>query len=105
MSRFEDAYLEPKGLYYATHDDSFVTGDSPVVLDVKTNLGGKNGIDGYIANDGAGEFTFAISHDGTNYEDEIKVLPEEMFSLNAINMNKIRITWISNTKYRLFVRA
>ena len=55
-----------RGRSVSYEDISFVTGDSPVVLDVNTDIS-RNGRDGYIANDGAGNFTVEISDDGTNY--------------------------------------
>ncbi len=99
---FEDLYLKPKTVYYSTEDTSFVSGDSPVTLDVKTALGGL-GNNGYIACDGNGDILVSISSDGTNYGSNIRVQHDEIFSLSAMFINKIKITHSGNdSAYRVF---
>lgn len=83
-------------------DTSFITGDSPAVLAVNTNLG-RNGHDGYLVNDGAGNFTIEISNDGTNYGGIHTIKEGEILELTGLIINRIRITWITNSSYRVFV--
>lgn len=97
----EDLYLQPKTVYYATDDTSFVTGDSPVTLDVKTALG-KVGNSGYVICDGAGDILVQISHDGTNYGNSIRLKNGDELDLKALSVNKIKIIWESNSSYRVY---
>ena len=83
-------------------DTSFVTGDSPVTLDVNADLG-RNAIDGFIINDGAGNFTVAISDDGTTFGDALTMKDGEIMSLTNLDIDKIKITWATNSAYRVFV--
>ncbi len=83
-------------------DTGFVTGDSPAILAVNTNLG-RNGHTGYIANDGAGNFTVEISNDGTTYGGIHTLKINEILELDGLTINKIRLTWVSNSSYRVFV--
>ena len=93
--------LFPAGQYKKYEDTSFVTGDSPATLDFNADLG-KNGNNGYIINDGAGDFTIAMSPDGTNFGEEITIVSGEIFDLQGRNINKLRVTWIADTAYRVF---
>lgn len=81
-------------------DTSFVTGDSPAVLAVNTDLG-RDGHSGYIVNDGTGNFTAEISNDGTNYGGIHTVKTNEILNLDNLVINKIRLTWVSNSSYRV----
>lgn len=83
-------------------DTSFVTGDSPVTLDLNTALG-RNATEGYIINDGAGNFTLAFSIDGAAFGDEITMKENEKISFKDISVDSLRITWIANSAYRVSV--
>ena len=83
-------------------DTSFLTGDSPAVLDCNTALG-RNATQGYIINDGAGNFTVAFSTNGTNYGDEHTMKQGEKMVFNKLSVDSIRITWVSNSAYRISV--
>ena len=91
-----------RGRSVSYEDTNFLTGDSPVVLDVNTDLG-RNGRDGYIANDGAGNFTVEISDNETNYGGVHTVKAGEILEIEGIDIDSVRITWISNSSYRVFV--
>lgn len=91
-----------RGRSVSYEDTSFVTGDSPVALAVNTDLE-RNGRNGYVVNDGPGNFTVEISDDGTNYGGVHTIKSGEVLSLEGIDVNKIRITWVSNSAYRVFV--
>jgi len=90
------------GRFKAYEDASFLVGDSPVTLDVNTDLG-RNGKDGFIINDGAGDFTVAISDDGVNWSSEYTMKTGEVFSLTNIDIDSIRITWVADSAYRVVV--
>lgn len=83
-------------------DISFVTGDSPITLDVNNDIG-RNAVDGYIICDGPGDFTVAFSDDGTNFGGEHTMKHREKINLKNLNIDKIRITWISDSSYRVAV--
>ncbi len=90
------------GRSVAYEDTSFVTGESPAIHDINTDLG-RNGISGYIANDGAGNFTVQASDDGSNYGGVHVIKNGEILDLNGLSIDKIKITWVSNSSYRIFV--
>lgn len=83
-------------------DTSFVSGESPVVHDVHTALG-RNAHDGYIVNDGAGNFTVQFSNDGTNYGGSHTMKINESMPLARLDINKIKITWVADSAYRILV--
>jgi len=94
--------ITTRGRSVSYEDTNFLTGDSPVVLDINTDLE-RNGRDGYIANDGVGNFTVEISNDGANYGGIHTIKAGEILELAGVNLDKIRITWISNSSYRVFI--
>jgi len=87
----------------AYRDPVFVAGDSPVTLDVNTDLG-RNAIDGFIINDGAGIFNIEISDDGANWSNEFRLNNGETLQLTNVNIDSIKLTWLTNSSYRaLFI--
>lgn len=98
----QNQYDQPKKVYFSSEDSSFVTGDSPVTLDVRSTLG-RNSVDGYIINDGSGDFTVTLSEDGTNYGQDITMKDSEVLSLKSMSINKVKITWVSDSSYRVFL--
>jgi secreted trypsin-like serine protease len=87
----------------ATFEDaSFVTGDSPATHDVNAALG-RNAHDGYLVNDGAGNLTYQISNDGTNYGGAHTLKKDETVKLTGLDISKIKITWSADTAYRIMV--
>ena len=101
MTQAQNTYDIPKDTYFSTVDTSFVTGDSPVTLDLNTTLG-RNSVDGYILNDGVGDFTVNLSSDGTVFGNDIRIKDGETFNIRALDINSIKITWIANSSYRVF---
>jgi len=83
-------------------DTSFVTGDSPIVLDIATDLS-RTGIDGYIVNDGGGDIQVEVSNDGTNYGSVTTLKDADVYDLDGITISKIRLTWVADTTYRVNV--
>ena len=91
-----------RGRSVSYEDTSFVVGDSPVVLDVNTDLS-RNGRDGFIANDGSGNFTVEISDDGSNYGGVHTIQEGEVLRLKGVDIDRIRITHVADSAYRVFV--
>lgn len=81
-------------------DTSFVTGDSPATLDINTALG-RNATDVMIINDGAGNFTVALSTDGSSFGDEITMKNGEFFRFSNVSVDSVRITWVADSAYRV----
>ena len=81
-------------------DTSFVTGDSPATLDINAALG-RNATQGYIINDGAGDFTVSFSTDGSVFGDENTIKKDDVVSFENISVDSLRITWISDSSYRV----
>ena len=90
------------GRSVAYEDTSFVSADSPAVLDVNTDLG-NNGGGGYIINDGKGSIKIEISDDGTNYGGQHTLKNGEKLSFNGLSIDRIRLTWVSDSSYRVLV--
>jgi len=80
-------------------DTSFVSGDSPVTLDINTAYG-VNGREFTIINDGAGDFTVSISNDGSVFGNEHTMKNGEVYTLEAISLDSIRITHVADSAYR-----
>lgn len=83
-------------------DTSFVTGDSPVTLDCNDALG-RNATEGYIINDGAGNFTVAFSTDGAAFGDAITIKKNEVIEFEDISVDSLKITWVADSAYRVSV--
>ncbi|MCP6727476.1 MAG: hypothetical protein KJI69_05710 [Patescibacteria group bacterium] len=83
-------------------DTNFVVGDSPVILDCNAALD-RNATEFSIQNDGAGDFTVAISSDGVIFGDEKTVKNSEVYAIDNISVDSIRITHIANSAYRVTV--
>ena len=83
-------------------DTNFVTGDSPATLNVYSDLG-VTGHLGYITNDGDGNILIELSNDGTNYGGQHTLKSYETAHFNEMTVYKIRLTWVSDTSYRVFV--
>jgi len=90
--------------YQTFEDSSFVTGDSPVVHDVNNDLG-RNGNRGYIICDGAGNISVQISESGAvSTEDTITLKANDILSLDGMNVDQIKITWVTDSAYRILMR-
>ena len=81
-------------------DTSFVTGDSPVTLDINAALG-RNATSGWIKNDGAGNFTFSFSVNGTDFGDEITLKDGEIMEWDKQSVDSVKITWVADSSYRV----
>ena len=83
-------------------DTSFVTGDSPVTLDINAALG-RNATQGSIINDGLGNFTVAFSTNGSAFGDAITMKKNEVLNFNSISVDSLKITWVADSAYRVTV--
>lgn len=83
-------------------DTDFTSGESPAVLDVFTDLG-RLGLKGYLINDGPGRIQIEISHNGTNYGGVHTLRRGEQLDLGDLKINRIRLTYIEPTGYRVQV--
>jgi len=91
--RYAIHYESPKKNYKSYEDTSFVVGDSPVVLDVFTDLARTNpAYNGEITCDGAGSILVAVSADGTVYGDNMTVKSGEKLVITSLTDKKVRIT-------------
>lgn len=82
-------------------DTDFVSGDSPVTLDLNTALG-RNSIYFDLENDGPGTVTIALSNDGSSFGDEHTLKAGEKYPLNNnISVDSIRITHVTDAAYRV----
>ncbi len=86
----------------AYEDTSFVVGDSPVTLDINTDLG-RNSRTGYIICDGAGDILVELSGDGTNYGTQFTMKDNEKVNLDGLSIDSIKITHSSDSSYRVNV--
>ena len=85
---------------FVSEDTSFVVGDSPATLDLNATLR-RNANQGFVVNDGPGDFTVGISTDGTNFGTAFTLKAGEVFDLIGENVDSIRITWVANSAYRV----
>lgn len=83
-------------------DSSFVTGDSPATLDVNAALG-RNATQGYVICDGAGDIQVAFSTDGVSFGDNLTLKESEQLNFSNQSVDTIKITWVSDSAYRVAV--
>ncbi len=81
-------------------DSSFVTGDSPATHDFNGDSG-RNAVDGYIICDGQGDIQVDVSRDGISYGNKWTMKRNEKVNLSHYNVDKIRVTWVSDSAYRI----
>jgi hypothetical protein len=90
----------------AYEDDNFVVEDSPVTHCVHVDLGGR-GARGYIICDGPGDIRAEFSTDGDSDEDtwgdQHTIKSGEKFPLDGIDMYAIKITYVTDSAYRVMV--
>ena len=88
----------------AYEDTSFVTGDSPRVIEVEDDLANKIGQAGWFINDGPGDIQVAIQNNEQSvYSDAFTTKSGEMYQLNGLNIRRVRLTWVANSAYRFFI--
>lgn len=84
-------------------DSSFTQSESPRVLEVETDLGRPANF-GFIICDGAGDITMEIQNkEQDGYGDSFTFKDGETILLNGLNIKRMRLTWVSNSAYRLLL--
>lgn len=89
-------------LIHTYEDTSFVTGDSPAVLDVNTDLG-RDGREAQVTNDGPGNITVEISNDGASFSPALTLKSGERLAVDNLRIDTIRLTWVTDSAYRVVV--
>ncbi len=98
------------GLPFAVSDNpprtfekaSFIFNQSPAYLRCHAALG-RNATQFSIQNDGLGDFTVAISINGLVFGDEKTVKNGEVYAIDGLSTNTIRITYVADSAYRAVV--
>jgi hypothetical protein len=96
--------LYPSNDYKVYTDDNFVSGDSPVTLDVRTDLS-HDANNGYIVCNGPGSIlvAFAKGSNGTT-DDSITLGANDVLDIMGEGISKIIITHSGvNSSYEVFV--
>jgi len=88
------------GLNKVYEDTNFVTGDSPQTHDFNSDAG-RNATDGYIICDGPGNIKVDYSRDGITFGEQWTMKKGEKVSLLRLDIDKIRITWVADSAYRI----
>jgi hypothetical protein len=87
---------------YASESTSFTTAaGSPIYFTPATTLN-YNCTKGMIANDGAGNISVSLSFDGTNYMGNMTMKSGEVLPLDGLSVNKVRITYVADSAYRVW---
>lgn len=80
-------------------DTNFIAGDSPASLDFNSALG-RNSVNGFIINDGPGDFQIRFSVDGAAFGDAITIKNNEVFKWEDISVDTLQVIHVSNSAYR-----
>ena len=81
-------------------DANFQAGDSPAVHDFFGDAG-RIATRGYIICDGAGDIQVDISRDGIAYDAKFTMKQNDFVSLDGYYINKIRVTRVADSAYRI----
>lgn len=93
---------------FVSENAAFVVGASPVTLNVSGTLTpsstpavkNRNGMRGYLKNDGPGDLGFKWSNIGTNYLTQITIKAGESLDITGLDIDQAQVVWIANTGYR-----
>lgn len=86
----------------AYEDSAFTSAESPRELDITADLG-REGVDGYIVNDGDGDLKYEISKGAGGYGGVHTLKKDDIVNLKNRLIAKIRITWVADCGYRVMV--
>lgn len=81
-------------------DDSFVTGDSPVTIDLSGDIG-ERARSVTIWNSGSGSLQAEYSVDGASFSDPVVLPSRTQLSLDDVTIASVRLTWVSDTAYKV----
>ena len=83
--------------------EGFLTEGDPVEYDFETDLS-RCALDGFMVNDGVGSISVAFElMEETGYGDNFTLIKDEILDLKGMRIKKIKLTWIANANYRIFV--
>ncbi len=88
-----------QGLNKSYEDTAFVTGDSPAVHNFYGDMG-RYVQDGYMIVD-SGEVQVDVTRDGINYGSKWTMKAGEKVSFLRMDIKKVRVTWVSDSAYRI----
>jgi hypothetical protein len=89
------------GLPHNYADEDFVSGDSPVILDFKTDMG-RTAASMTVVCDGPGDISIAMSYNGTAFAStEWIVRPQETYHIERSFISSLRITHVTDSGYRV----
>lgn len=81
-------------------DSNFTSADDQTVCDVLTDLG-RAAHHGYLINSGPGKIKVELSANGTTYGGQHTIKEGEVLTFENLTIRKIRLTWVTNTDYRI----
>jgi hypothetical protein len=91
------------GTTVSYEDTKFISSESPVVLDVFSDLG-RPGHQGYVRNDGPSKLKVEISADGESYGGLHSLKEGDTYTLDDLKVNRIRLTIVDGPlAYRVSV--
>ncbi len=94
----------PGAGYAAGDDPSFVTGDSPAIIDLNAALS-RNANLGHFTNTGPGDISVKISEDGTpTFGDAILLKNGDKISLDGANVDQLEVTWVADSSFYWFAK-
>lgn len=94
-------YAEGNTLSY--ENSSFTSVASPAVIDFYTDSNKRTCHNGYMINDGPGDIKFEFSTDSINYGGIHTMRPGEQLDLSRYSIQRLRLTWVANTSYRILM--
>ena len=96
-----DDLLKPKDRSFQSDNTGFIAVDSPIILNINNTLG-TNAITGEIICDGPGDILIDWSINGNTYNGNLRLKQNEKFLLKGLSVHSIKLTWASNSAYRVF---
>lgn len=91
--------IDGNSLVYSMED--FEEGDSPAVLDVYTDLGGRIATTGFVENMGPGDMLVSVSFNGSVYGGDYLLSGGAILSLKDETISRIKITWVEPTQWQV----
>ena len=79
---------------------SFIESGSPATHNFFGDTG-RTATSGYIICDGPGDIKIDVSRDGLTYDDKATLKSGEILHIDHMLVNRVRITWVSNSAYRI----
>lgn len=80
------------------NDNSFVTGDSPVTLDINAALG-RNARSVSVAVTGAGAVDVGFSYNNSDWATDIRLTGGSSIELTDVDIDAVKMTWVADSAY------